>query len=713
MGFELNGDIEEKITALIEQMTLDEKIGQMVYMNFGYQEPVDAIRQGRVGLIANVADSERMNRLQRIAVEESRMGIPILFGNDVLHGYRTIFPIPLAEACSWEPQLFEETASLAAEEASMEGTQLIFAPMVDVTREPRWGRIAESPGEDPFLAGCFAKAKVTGFQRGRWDDRASIAACVKHFVAYGAVEGGRDYNAVDVSRQMLADIYLPPFRCAVESGVQMVMTSFNDFNGIPVTANAHLQLDVLRNALGFNGIIIGDDKTIAKLIPQGLAENALEACEKAVLAGSDMDMNSGIFLEHLAELVINGKVPMETINQSVARILRIKFANNLFRYPYAPPKRNRSDFQTALQNTARKSAAKSIVLLKNDGNLLPLDETVQKIAVIGPLAQEHMMGCWSCYGDAKEAVTILEGIKFQAGPQVEIVCAPGCNLADCSREDFAEALRVAREADVAIMVVGESAGMSGEGMCRASLRLPGVQEELVQAVWATGTPTVVVLVNGRPLAIEWVAEHVPAIVETWFLGNQAGHAVADVLFGKVNPSGKLTVSFPRSEGQLPIAYNQKRSGRPDNTGKHFATKYLDIPTTPRYPFGYGLSYTEFAYRNLLITPKCLEVDEIVTMSVEVENVGSRDGEEIVQLYIQDVTASITRPIKELKGFRKISLASGESQRVSFKLTKESLGFYDAALQFRLEPGRFRVWVGPNSANGLEGEFELTVKKVKI
>lgn len=704
-----NRDGEVKTAALLQEMTLEEKIGQMVYINFGYQEPVDAVRAGKVGMIANIEDAERMNRLQRIAVEESRLGIPILFGNDVIHGFRTIFPIPLAEACSWEPELWKRTAALAAEEASQAGTQLIFGPMVDVTREPRWGRIAEGPGEDPFLAGIFSEAKVKGFQSSPWEGRAAMAACAKHFVAYGAVEGGRDYDAVDISRQMLADVYLPPFRKAVEAGVQMVMSAFNDFNGIPVTANAHLQQDVLRKSLGFDGLIISDDKTISKLIPQGLAADGREACEKAVLAGTDIDMNSGIYLEYLVDLVRSGQIPEAIIDQAAARVLRLKLENGLFDLPYVEAKAvKESEIAESMMATAREAAAKSIVLLKNEANLLPLTAQTKSLAVIGPLAVEkNVLGCWSCYGDPAEAVTVLDGIRAQAGAGIDVRYAKGCSsVTGMEMDAFIEAIRIAEEAELAVVVVGEEASMSGEGMCRSALGLPGVQQELVQAIYTTGTPVIVILINGRPLAIEWIADHIPAIIEAWFPGSQAGHALADVLFGRINPSGKLSITFPRSVGQIPIYYNQKRSGRPDEQGKRFATRYMDIPSNPLYPFGYGLSYTEFSYRRLKITPENLRAAEILSITVEVRNSGRYRGEEIVQLYLQDVSAGISRPCKELRGFQKIVLEPGEKRAVEFLVPGDSLGFYNAALEYCVEPGWFRIWVGPNSAEGLEGQFRL-------
>ncbi|HEX2953877.1 MAG TPA: glycoside hydrolase family 3 N-terminal domain-containing protein, partial [Bacillota bacterium] len=605
--------------------------------------------------------------------------------------------------------LYEETADWAAKEASAAGTQLIFAPMVDISRDPRWGRIAEGPGEDPYLAARFAEGKVRGFQGRHWEKAAATSVCVKHFIGYGAVEGGRDYSGVEMSLQTMKEVYLPPFQSAVKAGVQMVMASFNDFNGVPVTANRYLLTDLLRGELGFEGVIIGDDKTIAKLIVQGLAGTPKEACKKSIFAGTDMDMNSGIFLEYLADLVRQGDIPESLINASVARILRIKLTNDLFTYPYVehPEWAESTAFRGEIHAAARDAARRSIVLLKNEGRLLPIGQNIHKLAILGPLAHDRsVLGCWSCYGQTAETVTVLEGIQAHCPPGIELLYTQGCKISGDDRDGFTDAVQLAQAADIVLVVVGENASMSGEGMCRSDLSLPGVQEDLVKALYATGTPLTVLLMNGRPLSFPWIAEHVPAIVESWFLGSQTGNAIADVLFGKFNPAGKLTVSFPKNVGQIPVHYNHKQSGRPDTGGKRFASRYLDLSSEPLYPFGYGLSYSQFAYHDLTLSPTRITKEQTLTVGVTLENLGPWDGEEVVQLYLNDVTASCTRPIKELKGFQKIALRSGEKSRVEFRIKAEQLRYYDPTMRYDVEPGIFKVWVGPDSARGLEGSFEL-------
>ncbi|HEX2953876.1 MAG TPA: beta-glucosidase BglX [Bacillota bacterium] len=726
-----------KVESLIGRMTLEEKIGQMNYIDCTLADPTNAIRAGQVGLLANVKDAANANQLQRIAVEESRLGIPLFIGNDVIHGFRTIFPIPLAEAGSWDETLMEETAAIAAREAIAAGTQLIYGPMVDISREPRWGRIAESSGEDPYLGSVVAKAKIRGFQRNDWDDHAKVAACAKHFIAYGEVEGGRDYNTADLSPQKLRELYLPPFQAAIAAGVKHVMAAFNDPGGLPMAANRALITDLLKEELGFDGFVASDYNAIAELISHGVAANRVEACEQAVLAGIDMDMNSGVFLEHLPDLIRRGKIPLGCVDEAVRRILTVKFWANLFDFPYSNPKDEASVlFCKEHTDAALEAARRSIVLLKNEGGLLPLNKCLRSLAVIGPLAEsKDLLGCWPCYGQYEEVLTVLAGIRQAVGPETTVRYAKGCTIdpefaayylrenpeletrvnTDASlrwlhdeedKEGLAEAVEAAKNSDAAIVVVGEASLMSGEARCRATLDLPGKQLELVKAVQATGTPTVVVLMNGRPLAVTWIEQHIPALLETWFLGTRTGDAIADVLFGKYNPSGKLPVTFPRATGQIPIYYNHKKTGRPDGCQPFYVSRYLDLPSEPLFPFGYGLSYTKFEYRNLTLSSENLRFSETLEIAVTVQNVGDRFGEEVVQLYIGDVTAGLARPVKELKGFQKIPLRPGEARRVLFKINSSVLGYYDRSLRYITEPGLFKVWVGPNSATGLETQFTL-------
>ncbi|GBC83327.1 Beta-glucosidase BoGH3B [bacterium HR10] len=707
-------EIERKVEALLRQMTLEEKLGQLQMLDGdadgSYRpEHLDLVRRGLVGAFLNVRGARRVNELQRIAVEQSRLKIPLLFGFDVLHGYRTIFPVPLAEASSWDPEAVERAAHIAATEARAAGVTWTFAPMVDIARDPRWGRIVEGSGEDPYLGSIMARARVRGFQGYDYSAPDRVLACAKHFVGYGAAEGGRDYNTTDMSERTLREVYLPPFRAAVEAGVGTIMSAFNDLNGIPASANPFTLRTILRGEWKFDGFVLSDYTAIEELVAHGLAADGAEAARLALDAGVDMEMVSRLYARHVPHLIREGKLSMATIDEAVRRVLRVKFRLGLFERPYADEARERAlllrpDHRAA----AREIAARSIVLLKNTGGLLPLGKNLRSVAVIGPLAddQRNMLGPWSGDGRAEDVVTILAGIRAKVGPETQVHSAPGCGITDTVCAGMDEAVRLARQSDVALVVVGESAEMSGEAASRASLDLPGRQLDLVKAVHATGTPTVVVLVNGRPLAIPWIAEHIPAILETWFAGTEAGHAVADVLFGDVNPGGKLPVTFPRSVGQIPIYYNHKRTGRPPDPRNTYTSKYLDEEVTPLFPFGYGLSYTEFRITNLQLSARRLRPTERVTVSVDVENVGPRAGDEVVQLYIRDVAASVTRPVRELKGFQRITLRPGEKRRVTFTLGPEHLGFYNREMRFVVEPGEFRVFVGTSSVGGLEASFEV-------
>ena len=722
----LQPEIEARIDALLAQMTLLEKTGQLTQLGssivggFDLQKYLkdlhpskfesfqrdlheDWLRKGWVGSYLGREGAEETNRLQKIAVEESRLGIPLIFGLDVIHGYRTIFPIPLAEACSWEPDLARKTAEIAAREASAAGLHWTFAPMVDIARDPRWGRIAEGSGEDPFLGSAFAAARVQGFQGDDLSDPHHLAACAKHYIAYGGALAGRDYNTVEISVQTLHEVYLPPFAAAASAGVATFMSAFNDLNGVPTSANRYTLTNILRGELAFNGFVISDSNSIGELVPHGYAADRKDAGKKALLAGVDMDMVTESYHFDIPELVEAGQVPTEVVDEAVRRVLRIKFLLGLFENPYRSNGKNETaaNLTTEHLGIAREAARRSIVLLKNENGVLPLKERDQKIAVIGPLADSpaDMLGSWAFTGASKDVVSIFSGIK--SASNAEVLYSPGCDIDGKQPTDFTHAIQTAKQADVVIAVVGESAGMSGEAASRLDLVLPGQQELLLKALKETGKPLVVVLSNGRPLAIPWVAQNADAILETWQLGVQAGPAVADVLFGAYNPSGKLVATFPHSVGQCPIYYNRPNTGRPASDF-WFTSKYIDGPVEPLYPFGYGLSYTTFAYSDLEITTGA----EIITINATVKNTGCVAGGEVVQLYVGDVVASRVRPLKELKGFQKILLEPGESRTLTFLLKVADLGFYDLDLKYVVEPGQFKVWVGPNSVDGLVGEFWL-------
>ena len=706
--------IEERINALLAQMTLEEKLGQLQILDGeadGKYRPehLEMIRKGRLGSTLNVRGAKRTNELQRIAVEQSRLKIPILFGFDVIHGYRTIFPISLGEAASWDTAAVERAASVAAAESAAAGVRWTFAPMLDVARDARWGRISEGAGEDTYLGAAMARARVMGFQGKDYSDPSKVVACAKHWVAYGAAESGRDYNTTDVSEWTLREVYFPPFKAALDAGVGTFMSAFNDLNGVPTSANPFTLTKVLRDEWKFDGFVVSDYESVRELLNHGIAANEADAARQALTAGVDMEMVSRLYNKHVAELLRAGKVSMQTIDEAVRRILRIKFRLGLFEHPYTDVARESSViFNTQNLAAAREVAARSMVLLKNEREVLPLNKAVRSIAVIGPLgdSKKDMIGSWSGDGRADDAVTLLEGIRAKVSPQTKVVYAKGCEVTGDNTDGFNEAVRVAGEADVVVLAIGESADMSGEARSRSSLDLPGRQLDLARAIQATGKPVAVVLMNGRPLSINWVAENVPAILETWFAGSQAGHAIADVLFGDVNPGGKLPLTFPRTVGQVPLYYNHKNTGRPPDPNNPYTSKYIDVPWTPLYPFGYGLSYTQFRFSNLQLSAPRIRPDGSLKVSVEVENIGRRVGDEVVQLYIRDVAGSRTRPLKELKGFERITLKPGERRRVDFTLTAEHLGFYNRDMKFVVEPGAFKVWVGADSASGLESSFEV-------
>jgi beta-glucosidase len=713
-------DIERRIDALLARMTLEEKLGQLQQLdgeaNGDYRpEHLELVRKGLLGSTLNVRGSRRTNELQRVAMQESRLKIPLLFGFDVIHGYRTIFPVPLGEASSWDPAAVERAAAVSAAEAAASGVRWTFAPMVDIARDPRWGRMVEGAGEDPYLGSVMARARVLGFQGRDYSAPDRVVACAKHWVGYGAAEGGRDYNTTDMSERRLREIYFPPFKAAVDAGVGTLMSAFNDLNGIPASANSFTLTRVLRGEWKFDGFVVSDYESIRELINHGLAANEEEAARAALSAGVDMEMVSRLYGKYAPQLIREGKLAQRTIDDAVRRILRIKFRLGLFDRPYADEAREQAaNLSRANVAAAREVAARSIVLLKNERDVLPIGKDIRSIAVIGPLADDqlNMLGSWSGDGRKEDVVTLLAGIRAKVSPATKINYAKGCTVASGSIDGTAEALwldeavRAARESDVIVITLGESSDMTGEASSRASLDLPGQQLELVKAVVATGKPTVVVLMNGRPLTINWIAENAPAILETWFLGVQAGNAIADVLFGDVNPGGKLPVTFPRSVGQIPLYYSHKNTGRPADPNNKYSSKYLDIPVTPLFSFGYGLSYTKFRLTNLRLGAQTIKRDGRLTVGIDAENAGKRDGDEVVQIYIRQIAASVTRPVKELKSFQRIALRSGEKRHVEFTLTPEQLGFYNADMRFVVEPGEFRVFAGANSVGGLEASFRV-------
>lgn len=710
---ECDPQIETRVNDLLAQMTLEEKVGQMNQLDARRGGDVETeIRKGRVGSVFGITDVREINRLQKLAVDESRLGIPLIIANDVIHGYRTIFPIPLAEACTWDPDLIEEASRIAANEAAACGTSLHFAPMVDICRDPRWGRIAEGAGEDPFLGAAMARARVRGFQSDDLVGGRKIVACPKHYVAYGATETGKDYDTVDISERTLRDVYLPPFKAAFDEGAGSVMPAFNEINGIPASANPLTLRTVLREEYHFDGVALSDYNAIRELIAHGFASDLKDAAAKSALAGMDMDMMGHAYSTHLAELVREGRVPEAVVDKAVRRILRLKAMLGLLDQPYTDETLHE---QVILapdhREVALEMAHKSMVLLKNEGGLLPLSPTT-KLAVIGPLADDRRapLGCWHCAGRPEDVETALEGI--QALWQGPVTYVQGCSIADDTLDQFDEAVQAAQAADVALLVLGESATMSGEARSRAHLDLPGRQQALLEAVHAAGTAVVVILVSGRPLAVPWMAENVPAILQAWHGGIRAGRAVADILLGEINPSGKLTASFPRTEGQIPVYYAHKNTGRPvrgegtTQFDEPYRSNYLDEPNTPLFPFGYGLSYTTFAYSDLKVETPKVGVEDTLVVTAAVSNTGDRAGEEIVQLYVRDLVGSVTRPVKELKGFQRVSLEPGEREMVRFEVPVSKLGFHGPEMEYIVEPGAFRVWIGPNSADGVEGSFEL-------
>jgi beta-glucosidase len=717
-------DYDDKVDSLLSIMTLEEKIGQMNQYNGFWdvtgsvptgknKEKYDNITSGKVGSVLNVLGTEKVRKMQELAVTKSRLGIPLIFGFDVIHGYRTLTPIPLGEAASWDLDAIEKSARVAAIEASAAGQNWTFAPMVDISRDARWGRVMEGAGEDPYLGSLIAKARVKGFQGNDLSANNTIIACAKHYAGYGFAESGKEYNTVDVGTSTIYNIILPPFKAALEAGVRTFMSSFNELNGIPTTGNSFLLRTLLKGEWGFEGFVVSDWGSISEMKAHGFAKDNKEAAKKAVRAGCDMDMESNAYLNYLIELVESGEVDVSLINDAVKRILHVKYELGLFDDPYKycnPDQEKKIIGQESNRKAALDMAKKSLVLLKNDGMLLPLNKEDMKIALIGPLAddKDSPLGNWSGDVQRNSAVSVLEGLEKYAGNQlrftkgVQLVTGKPSfstyvNINNTDTSMMGEAVSLAENADVVVMVLGEHGLQSGEGRSRAFINLPGLQQQLMEAVFAVNQNIVLVLLNGRPLAIPWAEAHIPAIVEAWQPGSMGGQAIAAVLYGDYNPSGKLPMSFPRSIGQLPLYYNHKSTGRPGPEKDVFWSHYIDQSNEPLFPFGFGLSYTDFKYSDLQV--KATSTPEVF-VSVILQNTGEIPGEEVVQLYIRDIIASTTRPVKELKGFKKVMLKSGESRKISFILTKNELGFYNNEGDFIFESGDFDIWVGTSSADGL-------------
>ncbi|MCB9307373.1 MAG: glycoside hydrolase family 3 C-terminal domain-containing protein [Lewinellaceae bacterium] len=706
--------VEDRVTALLDKMSLEEKIGQLTLYTTDWGSTGPTIREGykndiRSGACGNLFNSHTVSfvrELQRIAVEETRLKIPLLFGFDVIHGYKTIFPIPLGESASWDLEAIERSARVAATEATAAGLNWTFAPMVDVCRDPRWGRVMEGAGEDTYLGCRIAEARTRGFQGKKLGDTDAMLACVKHFAAYGAPIAGRDYNSVDMSERYFREYYLPPYEAAIRAGAATVMTSFNDYDGVPATGNKYLLTDILRKEWGFKGFVVTDYTSINEMVNHGVVADEKAAGELAMNAGVDMDMQGAVYQRFMLQSYKDGKIAMPLINDAVRRVLRLKIELGLFEdpYKYCDETREKNSLLSAEHRAAARDVSrKSIVLLKNEGGILPLKKT-QKIALIGPLAdnKSELIGNWNGAGNANDCVSVLEGLRAKA--PAEITTEAGSDFMAEKSDGLANALALAEKADVVVAMVGETAMMSGEACARGEIGLPAAQEALVMALIKTGKPVVVVLMNGRPLAFPAIAESAGAIVESWWLGTEAGNAIADVLFGDYNPSGKLPMSFPRSVGQVPVFYNEKSTGRPFDPNSKWTSKYIDMPNSPQWPFGFGLSYTTFSISEPKPEKTTFKKGEPLKVSVTVSNTGARDGEEVVQLYVHDLVGSVTRPVKELKGFQKVMLKAGESRTLQFTLTEKDLSFYRRDMSFGTEPGDFEIMAGGNSAD---------LKKVRV
>lgn len=721
---------DTQVEQLLGRMTLSEKIGQMIQINdFNGEIPEEFKRQlraGRVGSMLNEVDPETSLEIQRIAIEESRLGIPLIMARDVIHGFRTVFPIPLGQAATWDPELVKACTEVAAEEAALAGFHWTFAPMLDITRDPRWGRIAEGFGEDPYLASIMAEAMVKGFQGGDLSAPNTIAACAKHFAGYGAVEGGRDYNTASIPNALFRNVYLAPFEAAVNAGVVTVMTSFNEINGVPSSGNSFILQRILREEWGFKGFVVSDWRSMEQMIDHGFCEDMRDVALKSITAGVDMEMVSMAYGDQLEKLIHTGLVPLELINNAVRNILRIKFQLGLFRKPFpysakkvGKPEKNNLDL-------AREAALKSVVLLKNDNGVLPVSREVKSITIAGPMADDpyEVLGTWNRDGDIEDTVTPLKAIQtFLGKSSTKINFGPGLvHTRSKDKSGFGEVIKMARGSDIIMVFGGEEAILSGEAHSRAYLNLPGNQDELICELAKTGKPIVLIVLAGRPLTIGDISEKVDAVLYAWHPGTMCGPALVDLIFGIESPSGKLPVTFPKTVGQIPIYYNHKNTGRPPIPGEFTliddipvrafqssignTAHYLDIGFLPLYPFGYGLSYSEFKYSNLQLKPDKVKIGDNINVSVEITNIGQMEAEEVVQLYTRDLVASLTRSVKELKNFQRIRLKPEQMKRISFNLSSEDLGFYNNEMQFTVEPGKFHLWIGPSSDEGLMTEFEL-------
>ena len=717
-------EIEEKVESLLKKMTIDEKIGQMNQRN-GTDGNEDAARKGLIGSILNEANTDKINKIQRIAVEESRLGIPILLGRDVIHGFRTIFPIPLGLAATWNPDLVEKGTRISAVEAASAGIRWTFGPMMDISRDARWGRIAESFGEDHYLTSEMSVAMVKGFQTDDMSRPDALAACAKHYVGYGAAEGGRDYNTTYIPEGLMRDVYLKPFQASVEAGVATLMSGFHEINGIPATGNTFLLKHVLRDEWKFEGFVVSDWASITQMIPHGFCVDEKDAALKAITAGVDMEMATDAFQKYIKQLLAEKKITLDMIDESVRGILRVKFKLGLFENPYTDPSKFPQKANAGNLECAKKTAVQSIVLLKNKNNALPLSKNLKCIAVLGPLADDNFeqLGTWSFDKNIDDTQTPLQALREFIGSSAKINYVKTMETSRTKSTDkFPGAIEAVKNSDVALMILGEEAILSGEAHCRAEINLPGAQEQLIEEIHKIGKPIVLVVMAGRPLTIGSVLDKVDAVLYAFHPGTMGGPAIVDLLFGIESPSGKLPVTFPKMVGQIPIYYNHKNTGRParadswvhiDNipvrpwqTSLGNESHYLDAGYTPLFPFGFGLSYTQFKYSDLQLSSTKIKLGDKITVSATIKNTGNLEAEEVVQLYIRDLVGDRTRPVKELKGFRRIRLQPGEEKPVAFELTTDDLSFYNQKMALVTEPGTFHVWIAPDSDNGLKGEFEV-------
>lgn len=723
-------DIEKKIDSLLSLMSLEEKIGQTAQRGTSSRVKVlpeelkEAVRKGRVGSMLNVTNRDNVDELQRIAVKESPHGIPLIFARDVIHGYKTIFPIPLGQAATWNPGIVEKGSAIAAAEASTNGIRWTFAPMLDISRDPRWGRIAESAGEDPYLTSLLAEAYIKGFQGEDMSATSRMAACAKHFAAYGAAEGGRDYNSVMLSENVLRDIYLKPFKAAVDAGAATFMTSFNDVNGVPASGNKFLLKKILRDEWKFDGFVVSDWNSVTEMIAHGYCQDARDAAYRSATAGLDMEMTSKAYEENLMALIREGKVSEKQLDEMVKNILRIKFKLGLFENPYVDRTRDNVVLSQPHLDAAREAATQSLVLLKNEKQILPLSKNISKVAVIGPLAQapHEQLGTWIFDGEAKDSRTPLTAIQEYLGTDKVLYNAGLSFSRDKSTKEFANAAAIAKRADVILFLGGEESILSGEAHSRADINLPGAQEQLITELKKAGKPIVLVVLAGRPITFGNIIGKVDAILFAWHPGTMGGPAIRDVLFGEASPVGRLPVTWPKTVGQIPVYYNHFSTGRPADpkTFVHIDSikigawqsslgnnsHYLDLGFTPQFPFGYGLSYTTFKYENLKLSASKIAMGESLTVTADITNTGKRKGTEVVQFYVRDLVGDVVRPVRELKGFERVTLEPGQKKTVTFTLHTDDLRFHNQEMKYVTEPGKFKVWVAENAASGIEGEFEV-------